>query len=145
MITKPPPENPAVCRRLYCRGTTGGGPPPMKPTPTERLVLATARTLNPLTREGAAALAGLPDLHDFAHRHDRQRLAETRLVWAADDWHRRQLRLALYRRALREGDRTAAALDRVTALDTPTARIRQSLTAALIDLRDAQDAAFRLF
>ena len=110
----------------------------MKPTPTERQALATARTLTPLSLEDAHALATLPDLHTFAHRHDRQRLAETRLVQAADAWHHRQLRLALYRRALRDNDRTAAAQDRVTAHDTPTARLRQSLTAALA-------AAFRLF
>lgn len=117
----------------------------MRPTPTERQALATARALTPLSLEDAHALATLPDLHTFAHRHDRERLAETRLVQAAEDWQRRALRLSLYRRALRTGDRTDAAHQRVTALDTPTARIRQSLTDALTDLRDAQDAAFRLF
>lgn len=117
----------------------------MKPTPAERRALDTATTVTALSIEEAAALAALPDLHAFAHRHDRLRLAETGLVQAADDWRRRDLRLSLYRRALRDGDRTAAALDRVTALDTPTTRIRQSLTDALRDLHAAQDAAFRLF
>jgi hypothetical protein len=117
----------------------------MKPTPTERIALRTARTLTPLTREAAADLAGLPDLHDFAHRHDRQRLAETRLVWAADDWNHRALRLSLYCRALATGDRTDAARERVTALDRPTQRIRQTLTDALASLQTAQDAAFHLF
>lgn len=117
----------------------------MKPTPTERLALETARALAPLTREDAAALAELPGLLTFAHRHDRQRLAETRLVWAADDWNHRALRLSLYRRALRQNDRTGAAQDRVTALDTPTARIRRALVDALHALHAAQDESFRLF
>ena len=117
----------------------------MRPTPTERLAIQTARTIAALSHEDAAALAALPDLPTFAHRHDRLRLAETRLVTAADDWHRRALRLSLYRRALREGDRTAAAHDRVTALDRPTKRIRQTLTDALHALHHAQDAAFKLF
>ena len=117
----------------------------MKPTPTERLALATARTFTALPLEDAAALASLPDLLTFAHRLDRLRLAETRLVTAAEEYDRRALRLSLYRRALREGDRTAATLDRVTALDRPTKRIRQSLIAAIRALHAAQDAAYRLF
>jgi hypothetical protein len=117
----------------------------MKPTPTERLALAAARTLTALSLDDAAALAALPDLHTFAHRHDRHRLAETRLVQAADDWHHRQLRLSLYRRALRDGDRTETFRQRVTALDRPTKRIRQTLTDAHAGLKQAQDAAFRLF
>jgi hypothetical protein len=117
----------------------------MQPTPTERLALNTARTLTALSLDDAAALAALPDLQTFARRYDRQRLAETRLVQAADDWHHRQLRLSLYHRALREADRSEAAHLRVTALDRPTKRIRQTLTDAHADLKQAQDAAFRLF
>ena len=116
----------------------------MKPTTTERLALSAARTLTALTLEDAAALASLPDLLDFVHRLDRLHLAETRLVHAAEDWHRRALRLSLYRRALREGDRTTATHDRVTALDCPTKRIRQTLTDARHALRIAQDATFLL-
>lgn len=117
----------------------------MKPTPTERLAIAAARQLTALSLDDAAALAALPDLHTFAHRHDRQRLAETRLVQAADDWTHRQLRLSLYRHALRDGDRTETARQRVTALDRPTKRIRQNLTDAHATLKHVQDAAFRLF
>lgn len=116
----------------------------MRPTPTERRALSTARQLTPLTVEDATALASLPDLLTFAHRHDRLRLAETRLVWAADEWHRRQLRLSLYRLALRQSDRTELHRQRVTALDRPTKRLRQALVEALHGLQTAQDAAFLL-
>ncbi len=68
----------------------------MKPTPTERAALDHARTLTPLTLEDAAAIARDPDLQTFARRHDRVRLAQTRLVWAADAWQQRELRLSLY-------------------------------------------------
>lgn len=117
----------------------------MKPTPTERQALKTARTLTALSLDDAAALAARSDLHAFAHRHDRQRLAETRLVQAADDWHHRQLRLSLYHHALRDGDRTETFRQRVTALDRPTKRIRQTLTDTHAALKHAQDTAFRLF
>lgn len=117
----------------------------MNPTPTERLALAEARTLTALPLETAAALAGRPDLLDFRHRLDRLRLAETRLVWAADEWRRRDLRLSLYRRDLRQGDRTEAHDLRVTAIEEPTRRIRSGLLRCLRDLRHAQDFAFRLF
>lgn len=117
----------------------------MKPTPTERLALNAARTLTPMTMEEAAAIAALPDLQNFARRHDRLRLAETRLVWAAEEWQRRQLRLALYRYAVREGNRTEITHQRVTTLDTPTKRIRSNLTYAFQNLQKAEAATFRLF
>ena len=59
-------------------------------------------------------------------------------------WRRRELRLALYRHALRDGDRTETARQRVTALDVPTRRLRADLVRRLRDLREAEDAAFRL-
>ena len=117
----------------------------MKPTPTERLALDKARTLTPLSIEDASALAALPDLQHFARRHDRLRLAETRLVWAAEEWDRRELRLSLYRYAVRDGDRTEIHHQRVTALDTPTKRIRERLVYHFRLLQEAETAAFRLF
>ena len=113
----------------------------MKPTPTERL----ARTLTALPLEEAAALAALPDLLTFPRRHDRQRLAQPRLVWAAEEWDRRERRLALYRLAVREGDRTEITHQRVTALDTPTKRIRDNLLRHYRTLQEAETTAFRLF
>ena len=117
----------------------------MKPTPTERLALDKARTLTPMTMDVAAAVAALPDLQHFARRHDRLRLAETRLVWAAEEWQRRELRLALYRYALRDGNRTEITHQRVTTLDIPTKRIRTNLTYAFQNLQNAESATFRLF
>jgi hypothetical protein len=117
----------------------------MKPTHTERAALDAARGLTPLSMEDAAALAAAPDILTFARRHDRVRLAQTRLAEAADAWRRRELRLSLYRRALRDGDRTRAFRERVTALDIPTARIRAALVTAHRALVDAERAAFELF
>ena len=117
----------------------------MKPTPTERLALRKARTLTPLTLEEATALCALPDLLEFARRLDRLRLAQTRLVWAAEEWDRRELRLALYAAAVREGNRTEITHQRVTALDTPTKRIRQNLLRHFRGLQDAEHAAARFF
>ena len=116
----------------------------MKPTPTERLALRKAHTLTALPLETAAALSALPDLLTFARRHDRQRLAETRLVWAAEEWDRRERRLALYRLAIRQGDRTEITRQRVTALDTSTKRIRANLIRHFRALTEAESAAFRL-
>jgi len=116
----------------------------MKPTPAERIALDHARTLTPLDLETAAAISRAPDLNTFARRHDRVRLAQTRLVWAAEAWTQRELKLSLYAHALREQDRTSAAYYRVTALDTPTARIRRALIDAHQSLLAAEDAAFRL-
>ena len=87
----------------------------------------------------------MPDLESFNHRHERARLAKTRLVWAAEEWHRRELRLALYRHAVRAGDRTEIHHQRVTALDTPTKRIRENLVYRLRALLEAEEAADRLF
>jgi hypothetical protein len=117
----------------------------MKPTPTERAALAAARALTPMPPEDAAALATAPDLRYFARRHDRVRLAQTRLAEAAAAWRRRELRLSLYRQALRRGDRTDAFRERVTAIDTPTARIRTALVTAHRALVDADRAAFEFF
>ena len=117
----------------------------MKPTPTERLAIQKARTLTPLTLEEAAALAALPDLLTFPRRLDRVRLAQTRLVWAAEEWDRRERRLALYRLAVREGDRTEITHKRVTALDTPTKRIRDNLLRHYRALTEAEQTADRLF
>ena len=117
---------------------------PMKPTPAERAALDHARTLVPLTLEEAAALARAPDLQTFARRHDRVRLAQTRLVWAAETWQQRELRLSLYRYAVRDADRSEIHRQRVTALDTSTAHIRRALVTAHRNLLDAEDAAFRL-
>jgi hypothetical protein len=116
----------------------------MKPTPTERAALDQARTLTPLTLEDAAAIARAADLQTFARRHDRVRLAQTRLVWAAEEWHRRELRLSLYRYAVRDADRTEIHRQRVTALDTPTDRIRRTLITAHRNLLAALTAADRL-
>jgi hypothetical protein len=117
----------------------------MKPTPTERAALDHARTLTPLTLEHAAALSRAPDLQTFARRHDRVRLAQTRLVWAAEAWQQRELRLSLYRYAVRDADRSEIHRQRVTALDTSTAHIRRALVTAHRNLLDAETAAFRLF
>ena len=117
----------------------------MRPTPTERLAMDTAATLTPLTLEDAAAIAALPDLLAFARRHDRLRLAQTRLVWAAEEWDRRELRLSLYRYAVRDGDRAETRHQRVTAMDTPTKRIRENLVYRLRALLEAEEAADRLF
>ena len=116
----------------------------MNPTPTERAALDHARTLTPLDLETAAALSRAPDLHTFARRHDRVRLAQTRLVSAAETWNQRELKLSLYSHALREQDRTSIAYYRVTALDKPTAHIRCALVDAHRSLLDAEDAADRL-
>jgi hypothetical protein len=116
----------------------------MKPTPTERAALDHARTLTPLALEDAAAIARATDLQSFARRHDRVRLAQTRLVWAAEEWHRRELRLSLYRYAVRDGDRTEIHRQRVTALDTSSDRIRRALVTAHRALAETEDAAFRL-
>jgi hypothetical protein len=116
----------------------------MKPTPTERTALDLARTLTPLTLEDAAALARAPDLQSFARRHDRVRLAQTRLVWTAEAWQQRELRLSLYRYAVRDADRSEIHRQRVTALDTSTAHIRRALVTAHRNLLDADAAAFRL-
>ena len=117
----------------------------MKPTPTERLAIAKARTLDALPLEEAAALAALPDLLTFPHRHDRLRLAQSRLVWAAEEWDRRELRLSLYRYAVRDGHRTEIHHQRVTALDTPTQRIRDNLLRHYRALTEAEQTADRLF
>jgi hypothetical protein len=116
----------------------------MKPTTTERAALDQARTLTPLTLENAATIARAADLQTFARRHDRVRLAQTRLVWTAEEWHRRELRLSLYQYAVRDGDRTEIHRQRVTALDTSTDRIRRTLIAAHRNLLDAEAAADRL-
>jgi hypothetical protein len=116
----------------------------MKPTPAERVALDHAATLTPMELEEASALSKAPDLFTFARRHDRVRLAQTRLVWAAEVWRRRELQLSLYAHALREQDRSAAAYYRVTALDRATARIRHALVDADRALAIAQDAAFSL-
>ena len=117
----------------------------MKPTPTERAALDRARTLAPLELAEASALSRAPDLNTFARRHDRVRLAQTRLVWAAEVWNRRELQLSLYAHAIREQDRTSAAYYRVTALDRSTAHLRHALVDAHRALAIAEDAAFRLF
>jgi hypothetical protein len=117
----------------------------MKPTPVERLALDKARTLTPLSQEEAAAIANAPDLLDFARRHDRVRLAQIRLVWATEDWERRELRISLYRCAVRDGDRTEITHQRVTAFDTPTQRIRDNLVYRFRRLQEAEAAAYRLF
>ena len=116
----------------------------MKPTPAERVALDNARTLKPMELEEASALSKAPDLYTFARRHDRVRLAQTRLVWAAEVWNRRELRLSMYRYAVRDNDRTEIHYHRVTALDTSTARIRHALVDAHNALAIAEDAAFRL-
>ena len=116
----------------------------MKPTTTERAALDRARTLTPLDLPTAAAMARADDLQTFARRHDRVRLAQTRLVWAAENWHSRELRLSLHRYAVRDGDRTEIHYHRVTSLDTPTARIRHELLDAHRVLTEAEDAVFRL-
>ena len=117
----------------------------MKPTPTERAALDKAHALRPMELEEASALSRAPDLQTFARRHDRVRLAQTRLVWAAENWNRRELRLAMYRYAMRDGDRTEIHYHRVTSLDTPTSRIRRELLDAHRALLAAEEAAFRLF
>ena len=117
----------------------------MKPTPTERQALAKARTIQPMELEEAQAVAGLPDLRTFAHRVDRLRLAQTRLAWTAEEWERRQLRLALYQTALRKGDRSEIHDRRVTALDTPTKGIRRKLIDDFRALAKAETALFTLF
>jgi hypothetical protein len=117
----------------------------MKPTPTERAALDKAHGLRPMELEDASALSRAPDLQTFTRRHDRVRLAQTRLVWAAENWNRRELRLSMYRYAVRDGDRTEIHYQRVTALDTSTARIRRALVDAHRALAAAEDAAFRLF
>ena len=117
----------------------------MKPTAAERVALDLARTLRALSLEEASALSKTPDLYTFARRHDRVRLAQTRLVWAAEVWNRRELRLSMYRYAVRDNDRTEIHYHRVTALDTSTARIRRALVDAHRALATAEDAAFRLF
>jgi len=116
----------------------------MKPTPAERVALDHARTLTPMELEEASTLSKAPDLFTFARRHDRVRLAQTRLVWAAEVWNRRELQLSLYAHALREQDRTSAAYYRVTALVRSTARIRHALVDADRALAAAEDAAFSL-
>ncbi len=116
----------------------------MKPTPSERIALAKAKSLSPLTREQAFQIADNPDLSSFDGRHDRRRLAETRLVWAAEDWIRRKSRLDFVALCRREGDRNQLNYHRVTALDHPTKRIRHNLTAALESLAEAQAAEFML-
>ena len=116
----------------------------MKSTPAERVALDHARTLTPMELEEASALSKAPDLYTFARRHDRVRLAQTRLVWAAENWNRRELRLSMCHYAVRDGDRTEIHYHRVTALDTSTARIRHALVDAHRALAIAEDAAFRL-
>jgi len=116
----------------------------MKPTPTERAALDKAHGLRPMELEEASALSCAPDLQTFARRHDRVRLAQTRLVWAAENWNRRELRLAIYRYAVRANDRTEIHYHRVTALDTSTDRIRRALVDAHRALLAAEDAADRL-
>ena len=117
----------------------------MKPTPTERAALARASTLTPLAPERAHALSHAPDISTFARRHDRVRLAQTRLVAAAEEWRNRELRLSLYRYAVRDGDRTECHRQRITALDKPTDRIRRALLDADRALTAAEAAAVRQF
>ena len=116
----------------------------MKPTPAERMALDMARTLRALSLEESSTLSHAPDLLTFARRHDRVRLSQPRLVWAAEVWNRRELQLSLYAHALREQDRSSAAYYRVTALDRSTARIRHALVDAHRALAAAEDAAFSL-
>jgi len=116
----------------------------MKATPTERAALDKAHGLRPMELEDASALSRAPDLQTFARRHDRVRLAQTRLVWAAENWNRRELRLSMYRYAVRDQDRTEIHYHRVTALDTSTVHIRHALVDAHRALAIAEDAAFRL-
>ena len=80
----------------------------MKAKPSERAALDLARTLTALDLETASALSKAPDLYTFARRHDRVRLAQTRLVWAAENWNRRALIDA--RRALLDAEDAAARL-----------------------------------
>ena len=117
----------------------------MKPTPTERKALDKAHTLTALPFEEMTALCDAPDLQDFVRRHDRVRLAETRLVWAAEDWRQRENRLALYRYAVRKGDRNDISFYRVSQLDKPTKRIREILIRCFRSLEDAERAAYMLF
>jgi hypothetical protein len=116
----------------------------MKTTPTERAALDKAHSLRPLELEEASALSRAPDLQTFARRHDRVRLAQTRLVWAAENWNRRELRLSMYRYAVRDNDRTEIHYHRVTALDTSTDRIRRELLDAHRALLAAEAAADHL-
>lgn len=116
----------------------------MKPTPAERVALDHARTLKPMELEEASALSRASDLFTFARRHDRVRLAQTRLVWAAEVWNRRELQLSLYAHALREQDRTSAAYYRVTSLDRATAHIRHTLIDADRALAKAEESAYLL-
>ena len=116
----------------------------MKATPTERAALDRAHALKPMELEEASALSHAPDLQTFARRHDRVRLAQTRLVWAAENWNRRELRLSMYRYAVRDGDRTEIHYHRVTSLDTSTDRIRRELIDAHRALLAAEAAADRL-
>ena len=76
---------------------------------------------------------------------DRLRLAQTRLAWAAEEWDRRELRLSLYRYAVRENDRAEIRHQRVTALDTPTKRIRDSLCYRFKELQNAEESTRRFF
>ena len=117
----------------------------MKPTPAEHAALDRADTLTALTLEDAAALSRAADLRDFARRHDRVRLAKTILVWKAETWKKRELRLSIYAYAVRDNDRTTKHHERITALDTPTPRIRRELVDAHRKLIAAEEAAYRLF
>lgn len=126
----------------------------MKPTPTERAALALARTVKPLPVDEFNRLATHPALDTFGWRHIRHKLALSRLAWAAEKWEERDRRNYLYRAALARrykpgliGD--AARWDithyRVTALDTPTRRLRDNLVYAYRRALAAEDAAWRLF
>ena len=53
--------------------------------------------------------------------------------------------LSLYRHATRQHDRTEITHQRVTALDTPTRRIREDLLYRFRRLHEAESAAYRLF
>ena len=126
----------------------------MKSTPTEAAALAAARSAKPLPVEEFNRLATHPALESFDWRHIRHKLALSRLAWAAEKWEERERRNHLYRAALARrykpgliGD--AARWDithyRVTALDTPTRRIRENLVYAYHRAQEAEAAAWRLF
>jgi hypothetical protein len=90
-----------------------------------------AKNLRPMTDDERAAM---PADSAAWTPQQRRRYREDRLYHAAETLERRQLHNSLYRHAVRTGDKSGIHYYRVTALDTPTTRLRTGVVDAFRDL-----------
>jgi hypothetical protein len=90
-----------------------------------------AKGLKPMTD---AERAALPDDSGAWTPQQRRRYREERLHHAVEALERRQLHNSLYRNAVQTCDKSNIHYYRVTALDTPTTRLRTGVVDAFRDL-----------